>query len=312
MNVVFRYDVGPSLKRKLDTYRAEGLEIVTCSESIDEPFLSAVKTADVIWHVLQPITSAVILSAPKLKLIQKIGVGVNTIDLDAARAAGVAVCNMPGTNSRAVAEMTLLLMLSAVRLQPRIDRLCRGGAWVPDEKTRESFSEIAGKTVGLVGFGAVPKMLAPILQAMGANVIFAARASHSAPFQQVDLAALVAQSDIVSLHIPQTPETTNLFDERMIRSMKPGAILVNTARGGLVDETALQRALEDGHIRSAGLDVFATEPVAPDNPLLSMDQVSVAPHLAWLTNETFERSIDVAVANTRAIASAGDLVHRVA
>lgn len=312
MKVAFRYDAGPVLRRKLETYRAAGLEIVTCSEFDDEPFRTAVTTADVIWHVLRPITSEVIHSAPKLKMIQKIGVGVDTIDLDAALAAGVAVCNMPGTNTRAVAEMTLLLMLSAVRLQPRIDRLCRSGAWVPDEQTRESFSEIAGKTVGLVGFGAVPQMLAPILQAMGANVIFAARTNHSAPYPQRGLAALVAEADIVSIHIPQTSETTNLFNEQMIRSMKRGAILVNTARGGLVDEIALQRALEDGHIRSAGLDVFANEPAIPDNLLLGMDQVSVAPHVAWLTNETLERSINIAVANSLAISKGGDLIHRVA
>jgi phosphoglycerate dehydrogenase-like enzyme len=312
MKVIFHYDAGPLLKRKLEAFRASGLEIIACPESADDPFQSELKTAEAIWHVLKPITAETIRNAPNLKLIQKIGVGVNTIDLDAARSAGVAVCNMPGTNSRAVAEMTLLLMLSAVRLQLKIDRLCRSGAWVPDEQTRESFSEIAGKTIGLVGFGSVPQMLAPILRTMGATVIFSARASHNTDYEQCALSDLIARADIVSLHIPQTLETTRLFDERLIRSMKPGAIFVNTARGGLVDEDALRRALEDGHIRSAGLDVFSQEPVESGNALLGMYQVSLAPHLAWLTNETLERSIEVAVANTLAIAKGGDLVHRVA
>lgn len=312
MKVVFHYDAGPALRRRLETYRAVGLDIVACPESDDEPFETEIRTADAIWHVLKPVTAAIIANAPGLRLIQKIGVGVNTIDLDAARAAGVAVCNMPGTNSRAVAEMTLLLMLSSVRLQPRIDRICRTGGWALDEQTRESLSEIAGKTVGLVGFGATAQILAPILAAMGANVIFSARQKRNAGYPQCSLRELVVRADIVSLHIPLTHETTRLFDEELIRSMKPGAIFINTARGGLVDERALHRALEDGHIRSAGLDVFEQEPVRPDNPLLKMDNVAVAPHVAWLTNETLERSVDIAVANTLAIANAGALVHRVA
>lgn len=312
MKVVFHYDAGPALRRQLESYNAVGLDIVSCSESDNEPFETEIRTADALWHVLKPVTASVITNAPRLKLIQKIGVGVNTIDLDAARAAGVAVCNMPGSNSRAVAEMTLLLMLSSVRLQPRVDRICRTGGWVLDERTRESFTEIAGKTVGLVGFGATAQLLAPILKAMGANVIFSARQKKSSGYPQYSLEELVTRADIISLHIPLTPETTRLFDEEMIRSMKPGAIFINTARGGLVDESALQRALEDGHIRSAGLDVFEQEPVRPDNPLLKMDNVTVAPHAAWLTNETLARSVDIAVANTLAIANAGALAYRVA
>jgi len=312
VKVVYHFDAGPRLKRQMAGLSSQGIDVVCCTEGADEPFLTEVKTADAIWHSLKPITADTISRAPNLKLIQKIGVGVNTIDLNAARAGGIAVCNMPGTNSRAVSEMTLLLMLAAGRLLPRIDRLCRDGTWAPDEATGESFSEIAGKTVGLVGFGSVPQMLAPILEAMGVTVIFTARSSHASSYRQCSLEELVGQADIVSLHIPLMPETTRLFDDKMIRSMKPGAILVNTARGGLVDEAALVAALKDGHIRSAGLDVFADEPVSSDNPLMALDQVALAPHLAWLTNETLERSMKIAVANTLGIRDGGTLIHRVA
>lgn len=311
MKVVFHYDAGPALRRQLDAYRGVGLDIAVCPETDDERFGTQIGTADALWHVLKPVTAAVIAKAPRLKLIQKIGVGVNTIDLEAARAAHIAVCNMPGTNSRAVAEMTLLLMLSSVRLQPRVERICRTGGWALDAQTRESFSEIAGKTVGLVGFGATAQLLAPMLEAMGANVIFSARQKRNSGYPQYSLPELARRADIVSLHVPLTPETTRLFDEAMIRSMKPGAIFINTARGGLVDEAALQRALEDGHIRAAGLDVFEVEPVGPDNPLLKMDTVTVAPHVAWLTKESLARSVEIAAANTLAMANSGVLRHRV-
>lgn len=311
MKVLFHYDAGEKLRSEVAALHNQGLDVVCCPEGPAEPFGAEVTDAEVIWHVLHPITAATIARAPKLKLIQKIGVGVNTIDLDAAKAAGIVVCNMPGTNSRAVAEMTLLLMLSALRKQVSIDRVCRSGQWAVDDATREAFGEIGGRTVGFVGFGAVPQILAPILEAMGARVIYTANSPKAVSYDSVSLDSLLQQADIVSLHLPLTEKTQGMISAARLAMMKPGAILVNTARGPLVDEQALYQALTQGNLGGAGLDVFAQEPVSADNPLLSLEQVAVAPHVAWLTNETFSRSIEIAVRNTLAVRDGAALVHQV-
>ena len=315
MKVLFRYDCGPKLQARLDDVAAgQGLEIATCSETDEAGYARLMAEAEALWHVLKPVTAAHIAAAPRLKLIQKIGVGVNTIDLDAARARGIAVCNMPGTNSRAVAEATLLLMLAALRRASALDAATRAGeGWRLGPALQESYGEIAGRTVGLVGFGAVPAILAPILSAMGARVLYTARAPKpGAPAAWRDLPALLAESDIVSLHLPQTPETTRRFGGEAFARMKPGAIFVNTARGGLVDETALVAALQNGRLAAAGLDVFAQEPVPPDHPLLRLDNVALLPHVAWLTPETFARSLGVAAENCRRLRAGEALCHRVA
>ena len=311
MNILFHYDAGEKLRSEVAQLKQQGLNVSCCPESSDEPFRTQLADAEVIWHVLKPITAEVISSAPKLKLIQKIGVGVNTIDLDAAKANGVAVCNMPGTNSQAVAEMTLLLMLSALRRQTTIDKACRSGQWVVDEASKESFGEICGRTVGFVGFGAVPQILAPILQAMGAKIIYTANSPKTVDYKFMSLDQLLSEADIVTLHIPLTEQSERMIDRDRLASMKPGAVLVNTARGGLVDEPALYEALKSGQLGAAGLDVFYQEPVSADNPLLSLNNVSVAPHVAWLTNETFLRSIEIAVKNSLAIGGDNKLLHRV-
>ncbi len=311
MKVLFHYDAGEKLRSEVAALNTQGLQVVCCPEGPAEPFDTELADTEVIWHVLHPITAATIARAPNLRLIQKIGVGVNTIDLEAAKAAGVAVCNMPGTNSPAVAEMTLLLMLSALRKQAAIDRACRSGQWVVDDATREAFGEIGGRTIGFVGFGAVPQILAPIVEAMGARVIYNANSPKAMKYTSVSLDELLQQADIVSLHLPLTEKTEGLIGADQLAMMKPGAVLVNTARGPLVDEQALYLALTGGHLGGAGLDVFAQEPVAAGNPLLSLDNVSVAPHVAWLTNETFTRSIEIAVRNSLAVRDGAALVHQV-
>ena len=276
-------------------------------------FADAMRDCEVLWHVLEPITAAHMNAAPKLRLIQKIGVGVNTIDLEAARANGIAVCNMPGTNTRAVAEMTLMLMLSALRRGAMLDRATRRGeGWSLDAAIQDDLGEIAGKTIGLVGFGGVPRLLAPILRAMDAQVIYTATAPKADCADDFRcLPELLGEADILSLHVPLTPETERMIDRAAIDAMKPGAILVNTARGGLVDQTALVAALKSGKIRAAGLDVFDPEPVPADDPILALDNVSLTPHLAWLTAETLERSIEIALENCRRLDDGRDLLHRV-
>ena len=314
MKVLFRYDCGPKLAARLAAFSADGLAIATCSEADDAAYARHMAEAEVLWHVLKPVTAAHIAAAPRLKVIQKIGVGVNTIDVEAARARGIAVCNMPGTNSRAVAEMTLLLMLAALRKLGALDAATRKGrGWVAGPRWQEDYGELGGRTVGLVGYGAIPSLLAPVLEAMGARVLYTARAAKpGARGEFRALPELLAEADIVSLHLPLTPETANLIDAKALARMKPGSILVNTARGGLVDEGDLIEALIHGRIAAAGLDVFVREPVAPDNALLTMDNVVVAPHVAWLTPETLERSLGVAAENCGRLARGETLLNRVA
>ncbi len=283
-------------------------------EADDAAFGAEMREAGVLLHVLKPVTRAVIAAAPNLRLVQKIGVGVNTIDLAAASAHGVAVANMPGTNSPAVAEMALSLMLGVLRRTVYFDMATRAGeGWRPDLAVLDRVGELGGRCVGLVGFGASARHLAPILAAMGARVIYTARSDRrEAPYAFRTLAGLLAEADIVSLHAPLTAETRGLIGEAALARMRPGSILINTARGDLVNEAALLKALQDGHLRGAGLDVLAMEPSGADNPLFARPEVLVSPHVAWLTPETLARSLAVARENCRRIEVGESLLHRVA
>lgn len=310
MNVLLHYDAGPALKDRLGAL--PGLDVRFVAEGDDAALMAALPETEVLWHVLQPCTAAVIAAAPRLKLIQKIGVGVNTIDLEAAKARGIAVCNLPGANARAVAEMALLLMLACLRRLPHFDAGLRAGRWGAAPAVQDRLGELGGKTVGLVGFGAVPQVLAPVLAALGCRVIYTATAPKNVPFEYRDLNALLAEADVVSLHVPQTAATAGMIDAAALGRMKPGAVLVNTARGGLVDEPALVEALQSGQLGAAGLDVFAQEPTPAGNPLFALQNVVVAPHVAWVTGGTFERSFATAAENVRLLAAGEPLLNRVA
>ncbi|MHA1537938.1 MAG: 2-hydroxyacid dehydrogenase [Alphaproteobacteria bacterium] len=313
MQVLFHYDCRPALRARLARLSDQGIEVGTCPEADAALFDKMIGQAQVLWHVIEPVSAGVIARAGNLRLIQKIGVGVNTIDLEAAKAADIAVCNMPGTNSQAVAEMTLLLMLSALRRHARLDAATRRGeGWALGPELFESYGEVHGRTVGLVGFGAVPRILAPILSAMGARLLYNTPArKDDAGAEWCELPALLEQSDIVSLHLPLTPDSERMIDADALRRMKPGAILINTARGGLVDETALLAALKSGRLGGAGLDVYDREPLDPASALMGLDNVVLVPHLAWLTPETIERSIVVAAENCRRLAQGEPLLHRI-
>ena len=312
MKVLLHYDAGPGLAAQLATL--SGLDLTICPEADTARYAALLPGVEVIWHVLRPITAADIAAAPKLRLIQKIGVGVNTIDLEAARARGIAVCNLPGTNSRAVAEMTLLLMLGALRRVAHLDAETRAGrGWSQPTALQDGLFELAGRKVGLVGYGAVPKILAPVLQTLGCEVLYTAQSPKPDAIGSFrSMGALLSESDIVSLHIPETPETRGRINAVAIARMKPGAVLVNTARGGLVDQAALVAALRSGHLAAAGLDVFTAEPTDPADPLLSLPNVVLTPHVAWLTTGTFARSFSIAAENCRRLEHGQPLLHQVA
>ncbi len=314
MKAVLHYRASDGFRAALaEAAGAAQVEAVVVDETDDAGFAREMADAEVLLHVLKPVTADMIAQAPRLRLIQKLGVGVNTIDLDAARAAGVAVANMPGVNSQAVAEMALALMLSVLRRLSYLDPLTRQGqGWSPDPALIDGAGEVAGRTVGFIGYGGSASRLGLALEALGARVIYTARSPKpDLPGRFVSLQALLAEADIVSLHVPLTSETEGLIDARALAAMRPGAILINTARGGLVDEPALVDALRSGRLRGAGLDVFGQEPLDPANPLLALPNVTVAPHMAWLTPETLDRSLVVAMDNCRRLMSDQPLLNQV-
>ena len=307
--MLFHYAAGPDLAARLEA--VPGLDIAVCPDADDALLMRTLPETEVLWHVLKPCTAAMIEAAPRLRLIQKIGVGVNTIDLDAARARGIPVCNLPGTNARAVAELTLALMFSALRRLPQFDASLRAGTW-SDPMLQDGLGELGGRTVGLVGYGAIPRLLAPVLIALGCRVIYTARSPRKdalGAWRTLD--ALLAEADVISLHLPLVAETTALIDAAALSRMKPGAVLINTARGGLVDQPALVEALRTGRLAAAGLDVFAQEPPDFSDPLFGLPNVVLAPHIAWLTTGTFDRSFSLAAENCRRLQSGEPLLHRV-
>lgn len=312
MKVLFHFQASASLQSWLATQPRDGIDIVFCPESDVDLFERFLPQADVVWHLLKPVTADIIARAPRLRLIQKVGVGVNTIDLQAAARRGIAVCNMPGVNSRAVAEMTLALMLAAARRLPVLINRLQAGHWTVPDEIQDGLFELHGKTIGLVGSGNVPRILASWLDAMGAKVVYHNRSVTPAfAYEWLPLVDLLRRSDIVSLHVPLATETHNMIGHAQFQQMKPQAILVNTARGELVDAVALRQALDQRRLALACLDVFATEPIPLDDPMLGRDDVIATPHTAWLTRDMFTRAMQIALDNTRRLAADQPLLHRI-
>ena len=280
------------------------LDIRYCGEDDDDTFYRELPEAEVIWHVLRPISGNDLEQARRLKLVHKMGAGVNTVDVEAATRLGIAVANMPGANAPSVAEGTVLLMLAALRRLPALDRATREGrGWPSDPSLGETVRDIGGCTVGLIGYGNIAKSVERIVVAMGtppSRVLHTSTRDDGHPGWR-PLPDLLAASDIVSLHLPLTDATAGMLDRAALARMKLEAVLVNTSRGAVVDEDALVDALRTGGLAAAGLDVFAVEPIAADNPLLGLDNVVLTPHVTWYTVDTMRRYLEHAVDNCRRI-----------
>jgi D-3-phosphoglycerate dehydrogenase / 2-oxoglutarate reductase len=247
---------------------------------------------DIICVQFAPLGRAVIEAAARLKVIGVLRGGTENVVVDLATDRGISVLNTPGRNARAVAECTLGLILSEVRNIARGHAALKAGRWTRDFLNRDVIPELNEKTVGLVGYGAVARLLAGYLHAMGSRIIaydpFAG--SDTAPAQMVDLDTLMQESDVVSIHARLLPETHHLVGEKQLQLMKPTAVLVNTARSGLVDEPALIRLLQARRIMGAALDVFDVEPLPMDHPLVQLDNVTIVPHIAGSTLDAFRGS----------------------
>lgn len=288
---------------------ADWLDVRWCHEDDDDTLHRELPWAEVVWHVLRPLSGADLRRGTRLRLVHKLGAGVNTIDVAAATALGVAVANMPGANAPSAAEGTVLLMLAAMRRLLDLDRATRAGrGWPTDPALGETVRDIGSCTVGLVGYGNIARRVQTIVAAMGAAVLHTSTADDGTPSWRA-LSRLLADSDIVSLHLPLTPATEHLIDRDALALMKPTAVLVNTSRGAIVDETALTEALRAGRLAAAGLDVFATEPVDPANPLLALDNVVLTPHVVWYTRDTMGRYLAEAIENCRRLRDGEDLLN---
>ena len=245
--------------------------------------LALAEAADFLLPGWAAVTEPMLARAGRLRFVQKWGIGVDRIDVAALRRRGIGLAITAGANAGPVAELALALMLAVYRRIPYVNRSMRQGQW-PKAEMRETCFQIKGKTVGLIGFGNIGRTLARRLSGFEAQVIYAdTQAADPATEQalgvrRVGLAELLARSDIVSLHLPYSAQAGRLIDATAIAAMKPGAVLINTARGELVDEAALYDALLTGQLRGAGLDAFDPEPPAASHPLFTLDQVVVTPH----------------------------------
>ena len=276
----------------------------------DRPkLLEAVADADALLvRSATTVDAEVIAAAPKLKIIARAGVGLDNVDVDAATAAGVLVVNAPTSNIHSAAEHAMALLLSAARQIPAADTTLREHTW-----KRSSFNgtEIYGKTAGVVGLGRIGQLVAQRLAGFGAHVIAydpyvpPARAAQLG-IELLPLDDVLARADFISVHLPKTKETAGLLGKEALAKTKPGVIIVNAARGGLIDEQALADAITSGHVRGAGLDVFASEPCT-DSPLFDLPQVVVTPHLGASTAEAQDRA-GTDVAESVKLALAGEFV----
>lgn len=288
---------------------SDWLDIRWCHEDDVATLRRELSWADVVWHVLRPLSGDDLRRGARLRLVHKLGAGVNTIDVDTATGLGIAVANMPGANAASAAEGTVLLMLAAMRHLCELDASTRAGrGWPTDATLGETVRDIGSCTVGLVGYGNIARRVERIVAAMGARVVHTSTV-HDGTAQWRPLPDLLAESDIVSLHIPLTGQTEHLIDRSALDLMRPSAVLVNTARGAIVDESALTEALREGRLSAAGLDVFTVEPVDPGNPLLHLDNVVVTPHVVWYTKDTMRRYLTEAIDNCRRLRDGEDLLN---
>ena len=297
-------DLAPVVSAALGTHAQ--LTIVTSKDRAELHRLIA--TAEIVIVASTRVDDALLAAAPRLKLVQHQGVGYDNIDVSACKARGVRVALTPEGTTTGVAEHSFLLMLALYK-QLRVAELAlRAGGWPVWELRATSF-ELAGKTLGLVGFGRIGRAVAQRARAFEMRVLYydPFRAEEGLErelgVEHRSLDALLGEADIVSLHLPLSAETRHTIGERELGLMKRSAVLLNTARGPLVDETALFQALVEGRIAGAGLDVFDREPVAADNPLLGLHNVVLTPHISAGTIDAFRTKMEAVAANVRRVAA---------
>jgi len=267
-----------------------------------QPLERAIAEAEVLLPSNAAITAKVIEAGTSLRLIQQPAAGTENIDLAAARARGIPVCNAPGASQNAVAEMALFLMLALVRRLP-----AAVAAFAAARIGEPIGRELRGKRLGIVGLGRSGSALARLAEGIGMTV-----GSVGSRRSEAEWDELLSASDIVSIHCPLTPKTRGLLDDHAFARMKPGALLINCARGPVVDRAALERALDSGRLGGAGLDVFWDEPWDPADPLYRRPDVVVMPHVGGSTEETMRAVARIVATNMERVLRGEELLHRVA
>ena len=234
------------------------------------------------------LSSEVLAAGRNLLCVARCGVGTDNIDVEAATRLGIAVIYAPGSTTAAVAEHTMMLILAVARRLTQLDREVKGGNW-DVRRTAGMSMELQGRTLGVLGLGDIGRRVAELGRAFGMKVVYWSRSSRDERFEYADRDNVLRRADVLSINLALTPETRRLVDQQALTLMKPSAILVNTARGDVVDEAALYSALESGKIGGAGLDVIAGDSSREDNPLWKLDNVVVTPHVAAVTDIAFRR-----------------------
>ena len=252
-----------------------------------------------------PITEEVFEACPNIKLICVQATGYNVVDCEAAKRRGIPVCNVPSYSTAAVAQFTMALLLEVCHRIGHHDRLVHEGKWCESESFcfwDSPQMELAGKTMGIIGFGSIGQAVGRLAKVLGMEVITYSRSIRPEGkeiAEYVDLDTLLARSDVISLHCPLFPETEKMINAETIGKMKDGLILLNTSRGGVIDEEAVSVALRSGKIRAAAVDVVSEEPMRRENPLLTAPNCIITPHMAWAPIETRQRLLGVVAENIR-------------
>lgn len=281
-------------------------QVTIYSRTAYEDAATRIADAEIVLINKVPVTAELLDKCPSVRLICVLATGYNVVDCEAAKKRGVIVCNVPAYGTNAVAQFTFSLLLELCNQVGHHNRLVHDGVWTscPDFCFWDTPQmELAGKTLGIIGFGQIGRAVGKIANAFGIKVLAYSRTRHAEGeqiAQYVDLDTLLSQSDIISLHCPLTPETQGIINAKTIAKMKDSAIVLNTARGPLIDEAALTSALKSGKLRGAAMDVVSAEPIRADNPLLSAPSCIITPHMAWAPLEARQRIIDITIQSIRA------------
>ena len=280
-------------------------ELTVYERTARDEVVSRIKDAEIVFLNKTPVDASVFEQCKKLRMIGVLATGYNIVDIAAAKAHGVTVCNVPGYSTGAVAQMTFALLLEMTQHVGEHSQAVHAGQWqsCPDFCFWNApLTELAGKTLGIVGYGAIGQAVGRIAQAFGMQLLVTAR--HEKPVPEgaafVTLEELLTRADVVTLHCPQTAENLHMIDAAALAKLKEGVLLLNTARGGLIDEQAVADALKSGKLAGYGADVVSKEPIAADNPLLTAPNCYLTPHIAWAPKEARLRLHHIAAENLRA------------
>ena len=279
-------------------------EVMTYDDTTPDELLSRAEGADVLVTKEMPVSGELILSLPdSVRLICEAGTGYNNLDLDAARKKGITVCNIPAYSTKRVAHTAVMLMLNlSSTMQTQLAMLARGNHDNFTKNLQVPHVELNEKTLGIVGAGNIGREVMKIARALDMQILVYTRTPRADEegIHYTDLETVLKSIDYVSLHCPLTPQTKHLMNQKTLSLMKPTAFLINTSRGALVDEAALIQALQNGTVAGAGLDVQETEPPAENNPLYTLPNVILTPHMGWKGLETRRRLVSILAGNIHA------------